>query len=223
MKNFIKHNWYIFLLYIITLALIAPILLHYDKVQIHKLINAHVGNVFFDNFFKYITDFGDGIFAIILILIIGYYNVKNAAYILSSYVLASLFTTVLKRIFYPHIFRPDFTFKYFVGEKLNLVDGVNMLSSNSFPSGHATSAFAVFIALLFICKSHSLKLLIFITAILTSFSRTYISQHWLIDIYVGSVIGFVAAIVLYVVFYRQSKFTGLDVSFKQLIKKNKRV
>lgn len=197
--------------------------MHDDKVAIHKTINAHVGHQWLDVFFKYITHIGDGIFAILLVLIIAYFNVRNALFVLSSYVLASLVATVFKRIIYPDVFRPDFTFKYFVGEKLNLIDGIEMLSSNSFPSGHATTSFAVFIALAFLAKNQSFKMLFLLLALIGAFSRTYISQHWLIDIYVGSVIGFLSVLISYLFIYIKSNSEKLNKPFREIYKKNKSV
>jgi membrane-associated phospholipid phosphatase len=198
-------------------------LLNDDKVSIHKTINAFVGNQWIDVFFKYITHFGDGIFAVVLVLILAYYNFRNAIFILLSYTLASIVATIFKRIIYPDIFRPDFTFKFFVGEKLNLIDGIEMLSSNSFPSGHSTTAFAVFVALAFLVKSNASKFLFLVTACIVAFSRTYISQHWLIDIYVASVIGTLSAVLSYYIVFIKSNSDNLNLPFQEFLKQKKRV
>jgi membrane-associated phospholipid phosphatase len=198
-------------------------LLHDDKVSIHKTINAHIGNDVLDSFFKYITHIGDGLFAILLVIIIAIYNLRNALFILSSYILASIVTTILKRAIYHDIFRPDFTFKYFVGEKLNLIDGIEMLSSNSFPSGHATTSFAVFVAIAFILKHQGLKFVFLLLAFIGAFSRTYISQHWLIDIYVGSIIGTLSAIALYYILFSKMNSEKLNKPFKEVFKKKQGV
>ncbi len=47
---------------------------------------------------------------------------------------------------------------------LHLVDGVKMLSGRSFPSGHATSAFALFLCLALISTNRYLKLICFFLA-----------------------------------------------------------
>jgi membrane-associated phospholipid phosphatase len=210
-------------IYVVILSLLGYWLLNDDKVSIHKTINAFVGNQWIDVFFKYITHFGDGIFAVILVLILAYYNFRNAIFILLSYTLASIVATIFKRIIYPDIFRPDFTFKFFVGEKLNLIDGIEMLSSNSFPSGHSTTAFAVFVALAFLVKSNASKFLFLVTACVVAFSRTYISQHWLIDIYVASVIGTLSAVLSYYIVFIKSNSDNLNLPFQEFLKQKKRV
>ena len=223
MKKFVKHNIIVLTIYVVILSLLGYWLLNDDKVSIHKTINAFVGNQWIDVFFKYITHFGDGIFAVILVLILAYYNFRNAIFILLSYTLASIVATIFKRIIYPDIFRPDFTFKFFVGEKLNLIDGIEMLSSNSFPSGHSTTAFAVFVALAFLVKSNASKFLFLVTACVVAFSRTYISQHWLIDIYVASVIGTLSAVLSYYIVFIKSNSDNLNLPFQEFLKQKKRV
>lgn len=210
-------------IYVAILSVVGYWLMHDDKVSIHKTINAFVGNQWIDAFFKYITHVGDGIFAVILVFILAYYNFRNAIFILLSYVLASIVATIFKRIIYPDVFRPDFTFKYFVGEKLNLIDGIEMLSSNSFPSGHSTTAFAVFVALAFLVKSNASKFLFLVTACVVAFSRTYISQHWLIDIYVASVIGTLSAVLSYYIVFIKSNSDNLNLPFQEFLKQKKRV
>jgi membrane-associated phospholipid phosphatase len=92
------------------------------------------------------------------------------------------------------------------------------------PSGHATAAFAVFFSLLFMSKNQLLKFLFFMLAILATFSRTYLSQHWLIDIYIGSIIGFSFSLFFYIVFYQKEYTDKFNSSLQILVsKKNKDV
>jgi membrane-associated phospholipid phosphatase len=76
-----------------------------------------------------------------------------------------------------------------------------MLGGRSFPSGHATSAFALFLCLAFLSANRYIKLISFMSACFIAFSRVYLSQHFLIDIYFGSIIGSTGAIAFYQVFY----------------------
>jgi membrane-associated phospholipid phosphatase len=64
----------------------------------------------------------------------------------------------------------------------------------------------VFSALAFSSESKWAKLFFFIIAVNAAFSRMYLSQHWLVDIFVGSLIGITYAIVLYFVFYKTTRF-----------------
>lgn len=81
-----------------------------------------------------------------------------------------------------------------------------MLGERSFPSGHATAAFVVFSALAFSTESKLAKVIFFIIALNAAFSRMYLSQHWLVDIVTGSLIGITYAIILYFAFYKSDRF-----------------
>jgi membrane-associated phospholipid phosphatase len=225
MKVFLKHNAAYLFLYFLLLAYLAGILLNHGKVQIHQYINGYVGNVYVDTFFKYITELGDGLFAIFLVIILLFNNVKKAIYLLLAYSFASLLTTVLKNFVFIDTWRPGFVFQYFVHHPLKLVEGVFLnTGNNTLPSGHATAAFAVFFSLLFMSKNQLLKFLFFMLAILATFSRTYLSQHWLIDIYIGSIIGFSFSLFFYIVFYQKEYTDKFNSSLQILVsKKNKDV
>lgn len=221
MKDFLKHNWLYLLLYLVILALAGNLLLTHGKVQIHKLINAQVGNHVIDVFFKYATHLGDGLFAVFVAIVLAFYSIRKSLYILLAYAGSGIVSFLMKTFLYPEMYRPFFVFNYFVREELNKVDGVELLARNSFPSGHALSAFVLFFCLLFMTKNHALKFLYFVLACLAAYSRTYLSQHWLIDIYVGSIIGTCFAIMLYFVFYKNAKLQSLDVAIPQLLNKKK--
>jgi membrane-associated phospholipid phosphatase len=85
-----------------------------------------------------------------------------------------------------------------------------MMGLNSFPSGHATSAFAIFTSLALVSNNKFLKIIFFLFAFLSAFSRTYLSQHWLVDITIGSLIGTLFSLVLYFAFYQSNKLQNLN-------------
>ncbi len=226
MKYFLRHNGIYLFVYIMVLAVLGYILLHHGKVQIHLVINAWVGNPTWDSFFKYITHVGDGLFAFAIIVLLLFFSVRKSLYILVSYLSAAVISSILKYVVYPDTFRPHSTFGYFIRDiKLVEVEGVEMASIRSFPSGHALSAFALFFCLMFTTKNQALKALFFLLAFVSSFSRLYLSQHWLIDVYVGSIIGVVFSLLFYTVFYGAARWPILDASLPNLIAqlKQKRV
>jgi membrane-associated phospholipid phosphatase len=205
-KEFLKNNILYFGLYLATLLVASYFLLSYDKFIIHEMINNYVGNPYVDAFYKYFTHIGDGVFAVTLaFFIILVFSGKRGQYILYSYILAGLFSSLLKLCV--NYVRP---FHYYVYYKkhlqLKIVDGVEMLGERSFPSGHATAAFVVFSALAFSTDKKWAKVLFFIIALNAAFSRMYLSQHWLLDIFVGSLVGVSFAIIMYFTFYKTTRF-----------------
>ena len=219
MKSFFKQNLFFILTYCILLLFVMVVLLHSGKVQIHQSINSIVGNSFFDIFFKYITHLGDGLFAIIVVLIGLFFNVKKSMYVLITYISASLISTIIKNYIYLDTCRPSFAFQYFVREPLQLISGVEMNTFHSFPSGHSTTAFAVFMCFMFMSSRFVYKSSWFILALLAAFSRTYLSQHWLVDIYFGSLLGFSFSVFYYFNFYIKPYSNTLNHGIVYLLKK----
>ncbi len=210
MKQFIKNNWFYYFLYVIVLCWAAYYLFQIDKVALHLKINAYVGNPIIDTFFKYFTHVGDGIFAVFVGLIILIINIRKGIFVLSAYIISGLFTSLLKNYYYD-VNRPHFVFDFFVqNANVKYVEGVEMAGLNSFPSGHATSAFAVFTCLALLTNNQLLKFVFFMLALVSAFSRTYLSQHWLVDITFGSMIGTVTATLFYFIFMQNEKMQKLN-------------
>jgi membrane-associated phospholipid phosphatase len=220
-KHFFKQHFIYIGLYLLLFIVLGYVLLTNDKFDIHRWINKHVTNDLIGVLFSYLTHIGDGVFAILLILLMLFFSIRNAMYLLLSYVGASLLTTILKNFFYADYYRPYFMFKYYTSDKLNLVEDVEILSKFSFPSGHATSAFAVFFCLLFMSRNHFLKVFCFAMACIAAFSRTYLSQHWLVDIYVGSLIGVSFSALMYLWFFSNIKWAHLNITLQQFLEKRR--
>ncbi len=208
-------------MYLLLLGIIGYVLLNVGKVPIHREMNMYVGNTFIDQFLAYATHLGDGLFAVLIAIAFAFQNVRVSLYILFSYAGAGIISYILKHWVYYEVTRPHFVFQYYVREQLKLVDGVDVVAFHSFPSGHALSAFALFFCLLFVSKNHFSKMVFLLLAILAAYSRVHLSQHWLIDVYVGSIIGVCFSVLLYLVFYSSNKFPQLNTSLLSLLKNKK--
>jgi membrane-associated phospholipid phosphatase len=153
--------------------------------------------------FKLLTYLGDGYFTLIVVGLILFYHVKDALFILFAYVCSGGITQILKYGFFDDVNRPFF-FSSYHGLKLKIVEGVDMHIHNSFPSGHSTAAFSLFICFALLSTNKAVKFACFIMALLVAFSRVYLSQHFFEDIYTASVIAAITATSLYFLFYRSS-------------------
>ena len=80
---------------------------------------------------------------------------------------------------------------------LNLVPGFENYLYNSLPSGHSTSAFTTFLCLALIIENKAMKFGLFMMALTVGFSRVYLSQHFLNDVYAGSLIGVITSFLIY--------------------------
>ena len=210
MKQFLKNNLILISFYLFLLLLALFFIFSYDKKVIHLYLNQYVGCFYIDNFFSYITWLGDGLIAVIILLAILLYNFRLGLYATSSFLIASLFSIGLKHFFFDDENRPSFIFNYYDNHKLKLVDGVHVYIHNSFPSGHATQAFAILMCLAFVTKKQMYKLLYLALALLTAYSRVHLSQHWLADVTAGSFIGFACSMILYFLFMANSRLNHLN-------------
>ncbi len=211
MKNFFRDNFIIFFLYSLAVGSALFYIYNYEKTAINVYLNQYVGNPVANAFFYYITYFGDGLIAAALLLGILIYNVRLGLYSIFTFLSSSIVAAFLKYFFFGHVNRPSYVYQWLeTHHPITYVEGVELHIHNSFPSGHATQAFAIGMCLAFVLKHQGLKVLIFFIALLTSASRVYLSQHWLSDITAGSFIGFSMSFLFYYLFYHRNKFQKLD-------------
>lgn len=194
MKYIFKENVSFLFPYLVYIIVGAFILAFNTKVDLHLTFN-NFHTPFFDSLFYYITYLGDGFMVLLTVIILLTIKYKYALITAIASLISAGITQTLKHTIYDDVVRPK---KFFEGvQELYLVPGVDNHLYNSFPSGHSTSAFALFFSLALITKSHSLKTLLFIVAILTAYSRIYLSQHFFEDVYAGSLIGLITTIIVF--------------------------
>lgn len=144
--------------------------------------------VYYDNFFLWSTYIGDGFFAaIVLVYLFLFVNMRVSLVSTSILLCVSALTQILKLFVFPSSSRPIVFFKDVI--ELHFVDGLEIHSNNSFPSGHTTQAFCLFFLFSYFVKNKSYQYVFFIAALLAAISRVYLLQHFLRDIYVGALIG----------------------------------
>lgn len=176
--------------------------------------------VFFDYFFRYITWFGDGTLIAILSVLLVLVRFRLAVVSLMSYLVSGLFAQLLKRFVFDDVFRPAHVFKSLDIDIVQVLD-VGLKTKHSFPSGHTTSAFALFftLSLLLASKRPALQLVLFFSAFLVGVSRIYLNLHFINDVLMGSILGIVTTLFLYLWVIRW-KANWLDRSVLDLLKKN---
>ena len=204
-------NYFLFCSLVFFL-LSSLIIVFFDKFQIHQFLNQFHSD-FLDLFFSIITHFGDGLFSILCFLILFLFNKRLGIIILLSFLLSSLITQGLKHFIFDDSMRPLF---YIQNNQLNvpLVDGINIHTSFSFPSGHTTSVFALFTLFSLMVNKRRYSLILFFTCIIISFSRIYLSQHFLIDVLGGAIVGMTSAYFIYFLFYDKLHHYNNSLKFK---------
>ncbi len=219
MKQFLKNNGWLLGLYLLCFSVALYFIFSFPKTNIHLYLNQFVTGGVTDVFFYTITYLGDGRIAPFLLLLLLFYNLRLGITATLSFLTASLFSNAMKYFFFDDVNRPFYVFQYIQKETLKLVEGVDLHIHNSFPSGHATQAFAILFLLALVIRNRGLKLFFLIIAILTAYSRVYLSQHWLPDIVAGSAIGTSFSCLWYYLLLGRDKLKQLDKPASALSKK----
>jgi len=153
---------------------------------------------FGDQAFIYITKMGEEIAYIFAILILLFNRYRQALLIPFLGIVVTIVSYLTKKFF-----SEDRPLAYFekldVFDQINVVEGVVLHSgATSFPSGHTMSAFALYSFLAFcLPQKKGLGVFLFVVALLVGISRIYLVQHFLRDVYLGSIIGVLLAILFY--------------------------
>ncbi len=201
MKQLLKENKYFLIPYLVSLLVCAGLLFTFPKTELHIFSNK-ANSVFFDYFFKYATNLGDGAMIALLIIALLFVKYRYAFAFLSGSLLTAGLINLLKNIL-GDIFRPSKYFELYETYQLHFVEGVKLHYLHSFPSGHTGTAFNLFFMLALIAPNRWAKLLLFFGAVIVGYSRVYLSQHFLIDITIGSLIG---TTIMFLVFFLFSEW-----------------
>ncbi len=222
MRKLFFNLKYYFTVCILFIGLVLFGVYTYGKIPLHLIVNQYY-SPFQDIFFKYFTNVGDGLFAVFILLgLLFVVNFRTFFIGLSTFLLSGIVCQLMKKIIFSDQLRPS---KYFSTDQLHYVEGVVLHSSNSFPSGHATTAFAIFLFLAYIFKNKHYQIIFAVIACLTAYSRVYLSQHFFADVAAGGVIGIGSFLISYSIFI-SIRIKWFDKKFKSLFKnksKNKKV
>lgn len=188
--------------FIAWLLLGAVIIFLNQKGDIILFFNDH-RSYYGDLFFRYATMVGEEIAYVLLLLFLFIYRRKTAWLVPITGVVVLLVSKGLKELFQQD--RPVAWFKkQDLYEILNTIEGEPLFSgASSFPSGHTMSAFALFGLLAFVLKKKKLGLPILLIAIIVGISRVYLIHHFFIDIYAGSIIGTLLALIIYLLWSKK--------------------
>ncbi|HYG15202.1 MAG TPA: phosphatase PAP2 family protein [Bacteroidia bacterium] len=196
MSSFINKNRLLFLLILVFAAVFAVELAINPKGALVVYFNGMYSPAA-NTFFSLFTHVGSGgMFIAVALLLIIFIKIRWGIIGLIGFAASGLITQFLKQVVFGPSPRPH---KYFEGQNLlDTFDGQTMAYIYSFPSGHSTSAFALFALLSFIAwKKPAAVVLFFCAGVLTGLSRIYLAQHFTEDVLAGGLIGFTSMSILY--------------------------
>ncbi len=186
LKQIYKENKAFLLPYLAFFLLALLFAIFQGRVNSQIFVNK-LNTPFLDQFFKYTTYLGTGYFLVLVIFVIALFRGKEAGGLLLSAIVFTILVQALK--FTIGGYRPSVYFELHSAYQLHFVQGVRLLREHSFPSGHSATAFGIFFFLAGMTRKNWLKGLYLIIAFLIAYSRVYLSQHFIIDVTVGSFIG----------------------------------
>ncbi|WP_439506730.1 phosphatase PAP2 family protein [Sediminibacterium sp.] len=156
------------------------------KEDLFLLLNHNLGSAA-DFFFQYFTHAGDGIFWVPVALYFIFYKRRLLPLILSAIILSTLLVQTGKKIIYPNEARPTAAIVSTEQNNIHTVKGVTVHTNNSFPSGHTTTAFSLFLLGCLLLPYRYFWLIGFTAALLAGYSRIYLAQHFPLDVGAGMI------------------------------------
>jgi membrane-associated phospholipid phosphatase len=144
------------------------------------------------------TRLGEGIAFFAVILLSLFIRYRHAVLVTITG-LTVMGASAISKSFFEHERPAAYLRRIGVFDELHLVEGVDLHSGlTSFPSGHTMAAFALFGLLALLApQKRLLGLIFFLLALLVGLSRIYLVQHFMKDVYAGSMLGVFIAILAY--------------------------
>lgn len=170
-----------------------------DRFSLHLAMNCCHGPVL-DLAFGFLTHLASGWVPPVVALLLLAKSWRAFLMVGLSAALGALAVQLLKHIAFPAVARPSMFLHAMPG--LPLVEGVELHSYLSFPSGHSTSAFALCLALSVVAGRPRVAAGLALAAWLMAYSRVYLSQHFTEDILAGAMLGSLASAVVYLFLYK---------------------
>jgi len=208
---FIRTVYVYVIAYLILLMAILGLIYVYPKPELHMLLNSHHSSIQ-DSFFKYYSLLAEWPLYALALLPLLWKKIKVTVFFAMCELTGGAILQLLKHFISTD--RPVSVFEHYHHLVLPLVQGVDMYHSNSFPSGHA-STFFMFCTCIVIIQAcyysrkaqmpnlriqilfHASLLLLLILAAIGAYSRVYLSQHFVSDVCVGSIIGFITPFLMF--------------------------
>ncbi|HJS00428.1 MAG TPA: phosphatase PAP2 family protein [Flavobacterium sp.] len=143
--------------------------------------------------FKIITLFGDGwmLLAVLIFTLVRLHfykrrkNLKDLYFFIFSAVISILIVSILKNLVFHDALRPMAYFDIKNSSWDTSIFDIRFNRRRSFPSGHtATFATIAFFLMRFAKKTIYIKLL-FLAIVLVGFSRIFLFQHFVLDVFIG--------------------------------------
>ena len=202
--------------YAVLLCVMVLMLCLYPKAELHLWLNS-CHTPLCDTFMRLYSQLAEWPLYLVAALPLVFKRWRLTVWYAASELGSATIVWVLKQLF--HAPRPVVYFEKFPDLVLPVVEGVRLHHSNSFPSGHTATFFVFFTVCALLSAQRfgskqsdcsrflpaALMCLLLMAAALGGYSRIYLSQHFLGDVCVGSLIGVIVPTLLFVFFAKRFK------------------
>ena len=205
----LRQNAVFLSLSLMLLVALGLALLYIPKGELHLLL-CDLHTPARDIFYRYYTHVAEWFPYVLCVLLLIFSRIGDGVLAASGLAFSALTTQLFK-----HIINAPRPVTWFAANmpdvQLPLVDGVQMNYWFSFPSGHTTSFFALFFALSIIAGNYlaekrlvsvATQVLFFLLAALGGYSRIYLSQHFALDVFAGTLVGILITLLSYAILHR---------------------
>jgi membrane-associated phospholipid phosphatase len=166
------------------------------KENAFLLLNGNLGNA--ADFFFYIwANAGDGFIWIPVFALTLIYKKKFIPFLMATIVWSTLFTQISKQVFFKSENRPTAVITNTT--IIHTVSGIEIHTTNSFPSGHTATAFSLFLFSCFIITKKWILPLGFTYAFLGGYARIYVAQHFPLDVGAGILVAYCSVLIAWVI------------------------
>lgn len=192
MKKAIVHNQIFFSLFLLWLLLGGFVIFIIEKGNFVLFFNDNRTS-FATVYFSIASRFAEYSFILFFLFILINKKFGYAFIAALTWLISGIAAQSLKRFFVMP--RPA---AFFDESTLNFIGSGKLHYAHSFPSGHTTTAFALFFVFALFSKNKKWQVLFFILALSTAFARLYLLQHFFIDVYFGSILGVLVSLLVFV-------------------------
>lgn len=197
-----RHFIHAVLFCLILAIMVAVYVITFGKENSFLVINRY-NSTSLDYFFRYWTFLGDGLIWIPLFAYVLIFRRDYFITVVAGLIICTILTQFMKKVVFPEDFRPIVV----LSEKVRTIPGYYMNRAHSFPSGHTSTAFTLALLMTYIVKKNFWVYFFPLIAFFVGYSRVYLAQHFVTDVFAGMLTGIISSCLALVVYekYRKRK------------------